>query len=73
MNLKGYKGSYTIEAAIYIPLIICMLFQSIGIAIEFWQVSRTRQVFYELQSLNIVEEFYGYQILKDIEKEILDD
>lgn len=71
--LKKQKGSYTIEAAIYIPIIICMLFQSIGIAIDFWQQSRNREVCEELQTLDIVKEFYGYQILDEIGKEILND
>lgn len=71
--LKKQRGSYTIEAAIYIPIIICMLFQSIGIAIDFWQQSRNREVCEELQTLDIVKEFYGYQILDEIGKEILDD
>lgn len=71
--LKKQRGSYTIEAAIYIPIIICMLFQSIGIAIDFWQQSRSREVCEELQTLDIVKEFYGYQILDEIGKEILDD
>ena len=71
--LKKQKGSYTIEAAIYIPIIICMLFQSIGMAIDFWQQSKNREVCEELQNLDIVKEFYGYQILDEIGKEILDD
>lgn len=71
--LKKQRGSYTIEAAIYLPIIICMLFQSVGIAIDFWQQSRKREVCEELQTLDIVKEFYGYQILDEIGKEILND
>lgn len=72
-NTKMQKGSYTIEAAIYIPIIMCMLFYSMGIGIDFWQQSRKREVCEELQTLDIVKEFYGYHILDEIGKEILDD
>ena len=70
---KRQKGSYTIEAVIYIPMIVFMLYQSVGIAIDFWQQSRTREVYEGLQTLDIVKEFYGYQILNEIGKEIEDD
>ena len=70
---KKLKGSYTVEAAIYIPIILFLLFQSIEIGIEFWKNSREREVCRLLQEFDGVEEFYGYQILDEIGKEILDD
>lgn len=74
MIIKKYqKGSYTIEAAIYIPIILFMLVQSLEIAIDFWQESRVREVNEELQRIDIVKQFYGYQILDEVRGEILDD
>ena len=70
---KMQKASYTIEAAVYVPIILCMLFQSLEISIDFWQKSRNREVYKELESLDIVKEFYGYQILSEIGGEIRDD
>lgn len=70
---KKYKGSYTIEAAIYIPIVLFVLFQSLEIAIDFWQQSRDREIYQKLQDLDVVEEFYGYQILEELGKEIVDD
>ena len=70
---KKYKGSYTIEAAIYIPIILCILFQSINLAIDFWQGSKTREVYEGLQRLDTVKEFYTYQILEEVGEEIKDD
>ena len=70
---KKQKGSYTIEAAIYIPIIMCILFQSIDIAIDFWQQSRKREVCEDLQELDIIKEFYGYHILDETGKEIGND
>ena len=73
MKDKNWKGSYTVEAAIYIPLILFLLFQSLEIAIDFWQESRERTVCEKLQNLEIVSEFYGYHILDETKKEIEDD
>lgn len=71
---KGWKkGSYTIEAAIYIPIIMFMLFQALEIAIDEWQESKEREVCEALLEIDIVKEFYGYQILEEIGKEIEND
>lgn len=67
------KGSYTVEAAVYIPIILFMLFHSLDIAIDFWQESREREISKQLEELDCVKEFYGYQILDEIRKEIQDD
>jgi hypothetical protein len=50
-----------------------LLFQSLEIAIDFWQESRERTVCEKLQNLDIVSEFYGYHILDETKKEIEDD
>lgn len=67
------KGSYTVEAAVYIPIILFMLFHSLDIAIDFWQESREREISKQMEELDCVKEFYGYQILDEIRKEIRDD
>ena len=64
------RGSYTLEAAIYIPMIMLLLFQSVGIGIEYWQKSRDREVLLELRELDIVQEFYGYQMLEEVREEL---
>ena len=73
MKKNKYKASYTVEAAIYIPIILFMMFQSVEIAIDFLQKSRQREVYECLQELDIVKEFYGYQIIDEVRKEIEDD
>ena len=70
---KKYKGSYTIEAAIYIPIILCIMFQSVNLSIDFWQKSKTREVYEGLQNLDATKEFYTYQILVEVGEEIKDD
>lgn len=73
MSRKKLKGSYTIEAAIYIPIILFIMCQTLQIAIDFWQESREREVNKMLQELDIVREFYSYQVLDEIGKEIIND
>lgn len=67
------KASYTIEAAIYIPIILFMLFQTLEFAIDRWEASKEREPYVGLCQLDIVSEFYGYQIMEEIGKEIVDD
>lgn len=67
---RKMKGSYTLEAAIYIPMIIFLLYGSLDLGIQYWQKSRERDISEKLQNLNIVQEFYGYQILEEIGKEL---
>ena len=67
---RTLKGSYSIEAAVYIPIILYMLFQSVEIGIDFWQKSKEREVSIWLQELDSVKDFYGYQIIDEIGKEI---
>ena len=73
MRRGWMKGSYTIEAAIYIPIIMFLLFQSLGIALNEWQKSKEREVCEALLEVDIVNDFYGYQIMDEIRKEIVDD
>lgn len=73
MKQKRLRGSYTIEAAIYVPIILFVLVQSLQIAINFWQESREREINQCLQELNIVAEFYGYQMLGEVMEEMKND
>lgn len=73
MKGKMLKGSYTIEAAIYIPIILFLLFGSVDLGIQYWQRSRERNINPKVEELDIVQEFYGYQILEEIGEELKDD
>lgn len=72
MRKQKFKGSYTIEAAIYIPFILFLMFQSLKISIDYWQLSRERVMCESLQELDTVKEFYIYQILEEVGEEIED-
>ena len=69
---KKVKGGYTLEVAIYIPMILFLLFGSLDIGIHYWQKSRERMVCQEVLNLDIVQEFYEYQVLEEIGKELKD-
>lgn len=70
MKERRLKGSYTLEAAIYIPMIMFLLFGSLDLGIQYWQRSKEREISQELQELNILQEFYRYQILEEAGKEL---
>ena len=73
MKRGCFKGSYTVEAAIYIPILLFMLYQSLEIGIDFWQKSKVREINPLLQEMDMVKEFYSYQILDEVRKEIDND
>lgn len=68
-----HMGSFTIEATILVPLLLFMMMTTLRIGIAFFQESATRDVYPELEKLDIVAEFYNYQIIGEIGKEIFDD
>ena len=70
MKQRRWKGSYTVEAAIYIPFLLFIFFGSIEIAIQEWKESKEREISESLQELDMVEEFYAYQILEALGKEL---
>lgn len=73
MKKKNLQASYTIEAAIYIPLILFMQFQTVDLAIDFWKESRQKVYSLEVKELDLVKEFYVYQGIDEIRKEIEND
>jgi hypothetical protein len=67
---KMHKGSFTIEASIYIPMVLFLMANVLSVGIGFFQEAKGRSVNPEIESLDIVKEFYNYQILEDIKEEI---
>ena len=64
------KANYTIEAAIYIPIVLFVLFQSVTIGIDFFQESKTREVNTKLLELDLVQEFYKSQVFAEAWEEV---
>lgn len=73
MVRKIQKASYSIEAAIYTPVVLFVLFHSLSIGIDFWQESRLRNINEQLKGLDIVQEFYMYQVTDEVVGEIMDE
>ena len=71
--MKWQKGSYTVEAAILVPLLLFVIFTAVQIGISFYQESATKKISDKIQNFNIVEEFYHYQLLKEIVGELEND
>lgn len=67
------KASYTVEAAIYLPIILFVILQTLELSIAYWQKSKDREICEELQQLDIISDFYGYQIMDEVREEIVDD
>jgi len=69
-----HKGSFTIEASIWCPLLLSMAAYVLQGGIGLYQEIKENRFFREeIEELNIVQEFYNYQILKEVMEEITDD
>lgn len=66
-------GSFTIEAAIWIPIIFFFIIGTMKIGIVFFQNSIEKEISARIVQLDVVQEFYNYQIVEEIGEEVLDD
>ena len=73
MKEKLHRGSYTIEAGIYIPMMMFMILLVLRGGIGFYQESKEHQIYNGLESMDVVAEFYQYQMAEEIGKEWVDD
>lgn len=60
------KGSFTIEAAIYVPMMLFLILVTLRGGISFYKESKEMQIDEGFTTLDIVSEFYTYQMLKEI-------
>lgn len=71
MSIFMQKGSYTIEAAVYVPMIMFCIMFTLRAGISFYQESQmTEQT---TECIEIIEEFYTYQMIKEVGEERIDD
>ena len=73
MRKGWHKGGFTVEASVIVPIEILMIITSLSMGIDLFQYSARREIAPRVQELRIVDEFYNYQILGEIGKEIVDD
>lgn len=73
MNRIMQKGSFTIEAAVYVPMMMFLVLITLRGGIAFFQESMNRDVYQGLTTMDAVSEFYTYQMIKEVGEEWIDD
>lgn len=71
--MRWEKGSYTLEAAILVPLVLFAVMKVSEIGIGCYMEIVEKAPSEELEKLDIVSEFYNYQILDEVWEEVTDD
>ena len=65
--MKAQKGSFTIEAIIWIPLMLSLMICTIKEGISFYERSVSDEKILEIQAWDSVSRFYEIWIWKDLE------
>ena len=71
--MLSQKGSYTIEAAVWVSLYLFMIAMTLKTGITLFSEIVTTGYHEKLQNMDMVQEFYNYQILEEIIQEVTDD
>ena len=71
--MRTQKGSYTIEAAVWVSLFLMMITMALKGGIGIYTSIAHREGNEKLQKMDVVQEFYNYQILDEIIQEATDD
>ena len=66
--MRKWKGSYTVEAAIIVPIMIWTMAIAMCTGITMWQQIQNEHEEAQIQELWAVEAFYKYQVLKEVTK-----
>ena len=67
------KGSYTIEASVYVPMMMFLVLIALRGGIAFYQQSIAHERYEGLDKIDVVQEFYTYQMIEEVGKEWIDD
>ncbi len=68
-----HQGSFTIEATIYVPVMLMLFMTVLSSGICFFEESKVREENRAITGLDIVQEFYVYKILGEIGEEVFGD
>lgn len=66
--MKMQKASFTIEAVIWIPLILCMMVGVLKEGINFYKVCVESEVSEEVENWDAVARFYDIWAIKELEE-----
>lgn len=68
--MRRQKGSFTIEAVIWIPLILCMMISVLQEGIDFYREITEKEFSEEIKSWDGVSRFYEAWIIKEVGEEL---
>lgn len=68
--MKMQKGSFTIEAVIWIPLMLYMMLAVLQEGIQFYKESAEKEISKDVSEWNGVARFYDVWILKEFGEEL---
>mgnify|MGYP003304376426 CR=1 FL=1 len=68
-GMKKQKGSFTIEAIIWVPIMLCLMLSSIKQGILFYEESIKSEGLQDLQTWDVVSKFYETWNLKELGEE----
>lgn len=64
--MKQWKGSYTVEAAVLFPILIGTMAIAMCMGISLFEEIRGEQEQQRIEALWAVDEFYNYQMVKEV-------
>ncbi len=64
--MRTQKGSFTIEATIWISLIICFMIQTLEMGLSFYKKSATYEKVEELEDWDVMPRFYEIWTWKEL-------
>ena len=71
--MRVYKGRFTIEAAVWVPVFLLVVFLALQTGLTLYQEIRETDFCEKTKKLDIVQEFYNYQILNEVIQEVDND
>ncbi len=66
MKMRRQKGSYTIEASIWISFILLTYISVLESGIILFGEVKNRTSLESLKEMNMIDEFYRYQVVKEL-------
>ena len=64
--MKVQKGSFTIEAVLWIPLLLCMMLSVVQEGIQFYKESEQKEILEHIQEWEAVPVFYEFWKIKEL-------
>lgn len=69
MKVQMQKGSFTVEAVIWIPLILCIMLGILQEGIQFYKESAEKEISEDIKEWDGVSAFYEFWKIKELGKE----